>query len=215
MKFGVLGTGIVGQVLGKGFADLGHEVKMGSRDARNEKLKEWVAKSGSRASGGTFAEAASFGEVILVATAWSGTENAIKQANPKNFANKVVIDATNPLVVKPNSPPGLALGYTDSAGEQVQRWLMDARVVKAFNTIGNAHMIKPSFPGGPPDHFICGNDDGAKKVVTDICKALGWPGTIDIGGIEGSRLLEPLALLWIGYGIRTGGWGHAWKMLRK
>ena len=215
MKVGVLGTGIVGRTLGKGFADLGHEVKMGSRDAKNDKMKEWIAKTGAKASGGTFAEAAAFGEVIVLATLWNGTENAIKQANPKNFTNKVVLDATNPLVVKPNSPPGLALGHSDSAGEQVQRWLKDARVVKVFNSVGNAHMINPSFPGGPPDLYIAGNDEGAKKVVTDIAKAFGWPGTIDIGGIEGARLLEPLALLWIVYGFRTGGWNNAFKLLRK
>jgi hypothetical protein len=215
MKIGILGTGDVGRTLGKGFADLGHEVKMGSRDAKNEKLKKWVAETGPRASGGTFAAAATFGEVIVLATLWSGTENAIRQANPKNFANKVVLDVTNPLVFAPNAPPALALGHTDSGGEQVQRWLKDARVVKVFNIVGNAHMIKPSFPGGPPDMFIAGNDEGAKKVVTDICKAFGWPGTIDIGGIEGSRLLEPMCILWVIYGFRTGGWNHAFKMLRK
>ena len=215
MKIGVLGTGDVGRTLGKGLAAVGHDVKMGSRDAKNEKLKAWVSETGSKASGGTFAEAAAFGEVILLATLWDGTENAIQQANPKNFANKVVLDATNPLVFKPNSPPALALGHTDSGGEQVQRWLPNARVVKVFNTVGSAHMVNPSFPGGPPDMFIGGNDEGAKKVVTDICKALGWPGTIDLGGIEVSRLLEPMCIVWVLYGIRSGGWNHAFKMLRK
>src|ERR1051326_342378 len=154
MRVGILGTGDVGQALGKGFADAGHDVKMGSRDPKNEKLKSWISKTGPRASGGTFAEAASFGEVVVLATLWSGTENAIKQAGPERFANKVVLDVTNPMVFRPNAPPSLALGHTDSGGEQVQRWLPDARVVKVFNTVGHAHMIKPSFPGGPPDMFI-------------------------------------------------------------
>ena len=108
----------------------------------------------------------------------------------------------------------LAVGHTDSAGEQVQRWLPSAYVVKAFNTVGYAHMFKPDFPGGPPDMFICGNDASAKKTVTGILQDFGWP-TIDIGGIEGSRLLEPMCVLWVGYAMRTGGTNHAFKLLRK
>jgi predicted dinucleotide-binding enzyme len=201
-------------VLGRGLAELGHEVKLGSRDAKNEKAVAWAQKVGAKASTGTFAETAKFGDVIVLATLWGGTENALKLAGPDAFAGKVVIDATNPLEFKPNAPPSLAIGHTDSGGEQVQRWLPKARVVKAFNTVGNAHMVKPDFPGGPPDMFICGNDADAKKTTTEICTAFGWP-TIDIGGIEGSRLLEPLCILWVGYGLKTGTWNHAFKLLRK
>jgi predicted dinucleotide-binding enzyme len=214
MKIGILGTGDVGQKLGGGFVALGHDAKMGTRDPKNEKVKAWVAKNGSRASAGTFAEAAGFGELAILATAWSGTENAIQLAKPRNLTGKIVIDTTNPLIFHENAPPGLALGYTDSAGEQVQRWLPEARVVKAFNIVGNAHMVNPQFPGGPPDMFICGNDQAARAKVTEICAAFGWP-VIDLGGIEGARLLEPLALNWILYGLRSGTWNHAWKLLRK
>ncbi len=214
MRIGMLGTGDVGRVLGAGLVSLGHDVKIGSREPGGPKVQEWVSKTGRGASGGTFAEAAGFGEVIVLATLWSGTENAIHLADPKNFVGKTVIDATNPLVLTPNAPPALALGHTDSGGEQVQRWLPGAHVVKAFNIVGNAHMVHPQFPGGPPDMFICGNDEAAKKTVTEILNGFGWP-TVDIGGIEGSRLLEPLCILWVLYGIRTGGWNHAFKMMRK
>ena len=214
VKVGVLGSGDVGKALGSGFAALGHEVKMGSRDPKSEKVTAWVAKIGARASSGTFAEAARFAEVAVLATLWSGTENALKLAGPDNLADKVVIDATNPLTFPPNAPPALALGHTDSGGEQVQRWLPRGRVVKAFNIAGNAHMFRPQFPGGPPDMFICGNDGEAKKTVTEILKAFGWP-AIDIGGIEGARLLEPMCILWVLYGIRTASWNHAFKLLRK
>ena len=212
-KIGVLGTGDVGRVLATGFVEAGHEVKLGSRDAKNEKVTQWVARAGPRGSGGTFAEAAKFGDVIVLATLWTGTENALKLAGVGSFADKVVIDATNPLNFGPAGAT-LALGHTDSGGEQVQRWLPKARVVKAFNTVGNAHMVKPSFPGGPPDMFICGNDADAKKTVTDLCAELGWP-TLDVGGIEGARLLEPMCILWVGYGMRTNSWNHAFKLLRK
>lgn len=214
MRIGILGTGDVGRALGIGFAKKGHEVRMGSRDAGNPKLAEFVKQAGPKASGGTFAEAAAFGEVVVLATLWSGTESALKLAGAKNLAGKVVMDATNPLVIAPNAPPALERGWNDSAGEQVQRWLPDAKVVKAYNIVGNAHMVDPQFPGGPPDMFICGNDAGAKATVTKICAGFGWP-TVDIGGIEGSRVLEPLCILWVLYGLKTGSWNHAYKMLHR
>jgi hypothetical protein len=124
------------------------------------------------------------------------------------------MDATNPLDFSQGMPPRLSIGHTDSAGEQVQRWLPDAKVVKVFNIVGNAHMVDPQFPGGPPDMFICGNDDGAKATVAEICRQFGWP-TIDLGGIEGSRWLEPMCILWVAHGLRAGSWNHAFKLLRK
>ena len=214
MKIGILGTGDVGRALAIGFTGLGHEVKFGTREPGSATVKELLGKVGHGATAGSFAQAAAFGEVVVLATLWGGTENAIKLAGPASFKGKVVIDATNPLVFAPGVPPALALGHTDSAGEQVQRWLPGARVVKAFNIVGNAHMVNPAFPGGPPDMFIAGNDAEAKKVVTGILTAFGWS-TIDAGGIEGSRLLEPLCLLWVSYALATGTWNHAFKLLRK
>jgi predicted dinucleotide-binding enzyme len=113
-------------------------------------------------------------------------------------------------------PPKLAVGYYDSAGEIVQRLLPEGKVVKAFNIVGNPHFLHPDFPnGGPPTMFICGNDEDAKKLVIDnILSKFGWE-TIDIGGINGARLLEPLAFLWIAYHFRTGTGNHAFKLLRK
>lgn len=214
MKIGILGSGDVGQSLGSGFVSLGHEVMMGSREPRGEKVSAWVARAGKRARGGTFGEAARFAEAAVLATLWSGTENAVKLAGSDNLSGKVVIDATNPLVFTAGAPPALALGHTDSGGEQVQRWLPASRVVKAFNTVGHAHMVHPRFPGGPPDMFLCGNDAGAKKTVAEFSTAFGWP-TIDIGGIEAARLLEPMCILWVLYGIRSGSWAHAFKLLRQ
>lgn len=215
MKIGILGSGVVGQALSRGFAGLGDDVMMGTRDPNAEKVKSWVEKTGKHASAGTFEQAAKFGELVVLATLWSGTENAIKLAGPKNLAGKVVIDATNPLVFgKEGAPPTLALGHTDSGGEQVQRWLPQSKVVKAFNMVGNAHMVNPQFPGGPPDMFFCGNDAGAKAKVAEILKAFGWYFT-DIGGIEGARDLEPLCILWVKYAFIHGGLNHAFKMLNK
>ncbi|MEM2759170.1 MAG: NAD(P)-binding domain-containing protein [Nitrososphaerales archaeon] len=211
MKIGILGSGDVGRKLGDGFIELKHTVKIGTRDP--SKVKEWVSKHGNNASSGSFAEAAEFGELVVIATLWAGTSNAIKLADPKNFAGKVVIDVTNPLDFSQGFPR-LSVGHTDSAGETIQRMLPHARVVKAFNIVGNPHMINPDFAGGPPTMFICGNDIAAKKIVGAMLTSFGWE-TIDIGAIEGSRLLEPLAMLWITYYFKANSGNHAFKLLRK
>ncbi|MCI4324300.1 MAG: NADPH-dependent F420 reductase [Thermoplasmata archaeon] len=214
MKVGIIGSGDVAQKLGAGFVATGHEVRLGSREPSSAKLAAWKAAQGSRASTGSFEEAAKFGELVVVATLWTGTENALKMANPAHLVGKTVIDATNPLAFAPNAMPGLALGHTDSGGEQVQRWLPGAHVVKAFNIVGNEDMFRPKFPGGPPDMFYCGNDEGAKKTVHGILESFGWS-PVDLGGIEGARILEPLCLLWVSYMFRSGSRNHALKMLHR
>jgi predicted dinucleotide-binding enzyme len=211
IKIGVLGSGDVGKVLAGGFLGLGHPVKIGSRDP--EKLREWAAGAGDRASTGTFEEAAKFGDILVLATLGTGTQSAIELAGKDNFANKVVIDATNPLDFSTGAPK-LSVGWNDSLGEQVQRWIPGAKVVKAFNTVGNALMINPQLAGGPPTMFLCGNDDDAKKIVSQICQHFGWE-VSDLGGIESSRYLEPLCLVWVLHAIRNGSWTHAFKLLQK
>ncbi len=214
MKIGILGSGDVGQVLGAGFARYGHQVKIGTRDPSQNKIKAWIDKTGRGVSAATFADTAAFAEVAVLATLWEGIESAIRLADPRNLAGKVVIDATNPLDFSAGVPPKLAIGHTDSGGEQVQRWLPESHVVKAFNTVGNPHMVNPQFPGGPPDMFICGNNPQAKKTVTEFLDAFGWS-VIDIGGIERSRYLEPLAMIWILHFFNTNSENHAFKLLKK
>jgi predicted dinucleotide-binding enzyme len=211
MKIGILGSG--------GFIGFGHAVKIGSRDPNQEKITEWITKHDKgKASSGTFAETPSFGELDVLATLWVGVADAVKMADAKNLAGKVVTDVSNPLDlsgISKGMPPRLAIGHTDSAGEIVQRMLPDSKVVKALNIVGNPHFIHPDFPSGPPTMFICGNDDEAKKTLIDnILTRFGWE-TIDIGGIEGARLLEPLAFLWIMHYFRTGNGDHAFKLLPK
>jgi predicted dinucleotide-binding enzyme len=168
-KIGVIGSGDVGKALARGFAATGHDVKIGSREPA--KLKEVAA---GRITAGTFADAAEFGEIVVLATSWSGTENALELAGKSRFKGKIVLDATNPLKVEGGKAVGLERGHTDSGGELVQRWLSEAKVVKVFNSVGNGIMFKPELAGGPPDMFFCGNDEGAKKVATEILKDFGW-----------------------------------------
>ena len=132
-----------------------------------------------------------------------------------HFDGKIVIDATNPLAFSAQGAPSLAIGLTTSAGEENQKAVPKARVVKAFNIVGNPHMFRPTFPNGPPDMYICGNDATAKKQVEKILHDFGWPSVIDIGGIEGSRELESLCVLWVKSAVGLGNFNIAFKLLRK
>lgn len=214
MKIGMLGTGEVGQVLGSAFVTLGHEVCMGGRDAGNEKATAWAKQAGPSASHGTFADAAHFGEVLVLATLGQATLDILEQAGPLEFSGKIVLDATNPLDFSHGFPPTLFVGTTDSLGEQIQRKLAGAHVVKCFNTVGNVSMFQPQYQAGPPTMFICGDDDGAKATVTALLRDFGWEAA-DLGDIRGARAMEPLCLAWVLYGVKAGTWLHAFRMLRR
>jgi predicted dinucleotide-binding enzyme len=215
MKVGILGTGDVGRTLASAFVTLGHEVKMGAREASNEKSAAWVNQAGAKASSGTFADAAGFGDVVLLATHGLANREVLRAAGPARLEGKLLIDTTNPLDFSKGMPPRLAVGHTDSGGEQAQSAAPGARVVKAFNIVGHVSMFRPAYTDGPPDMLICGNDAEAKKQATSILHDFGWPEVVDFGGIEASRYLEPLCLVWVLYGAATGSWSHALKMLRK
>jgi predicted dinucleotide-binding enzyme len=147
-----------------------------------------------------------------MATLGTANEAAVRAASLDAFRGKLVIDVTNPLEFSTGKPL-LAVGHTDSGGEQLQRLLPDARVVKPWNTVGNTLMFKPKLAGGPPDMPICGNDEAAKTAVSNILKEFGW-GVLDLGGIESSRYLEAMCMAWVLYGFKHNTWNHAWKLLR-
>jgi predicted dinucleotide-binding enzyme len=207
----ILGNGEVGIALAKGFASLGHAIVFGTRQVDGDKTRQALGQvAGSRAA--SFADAARSADIAVTALPWSGLADALRAAGPDHFAGKLVIDPSNPLDFS-SGAPALAVGHDDSAGETVQRLLPQARVVKAFNIITAAHMVKPALPDGVPDMFIAGNDDGAKAEVARVLHDFGWRKPIDIGDIAGSRLLEALAMLWIVYGLRNNYWIHGFSLL--
>jgi hypothetical protein len=185
---------------------------MGSRNAGNEKAAAWAQKAGKNASLGTFGDAAGFGDLIVIATLGTATEEVLKQAGPANFDGKLVLDTTNPLDFSGGMPPKLSVAGHDSLGERVQTALPGAHVVKCFNTVGNALMYKPKLKGGPPTMFIAGNNEEAKQQTAKLLTEFGWE-TSDIGSIESSRYLEAMCLAWVLHGINTGSWDHAFKLL--
>jgi predicted dinucleotide-binding enzyme len=198
MKLGILGTGMVGETLGSALVTRGHEVKMGSRTASNEKAAAWAEKAGPQASIGTFADAAAFGEVAILCTNGAGAVPAATSA-AAGLAGKIVIDTTNPLDFSKGFPPSLFFRGDDSLGEQVQQAVPAARVVKALNTINANLMTDPKrVGGGMHDLLIAGNDAGAKQRVRELLDEwFGWEHIIDLGDITGARATEAYLALWV------------------
>jgi predicted dinucleotide-binding enzyme len=178
---------------------LGHEVKMGSRQAGNDKAVSWVASAGERASEGSFADAAAFGEVVVNATAGVASLDALTAAGDENLAGKLLIDAANPLDFSKGMPPTLSVCNDDSLGEQVQRSFPDSRVVKAFNAVNVTYMVEPAVLPERHTLFICGNDAGAKAHVRELATSFGWPpdDVLDLGDISAARGTETYLLLWL------------------
>jgi predicted dinucleotide-binding enzyme len=214
MKTGIIGSAAVGQTLAKAFTSEGYDVMLGTRNTSKAEMIKFKNEHAAIQIG-TFNEAAAFGEILVLATGGSVTEEAIKLAGIENFDNKVVIDATNPIAPAPpqNGVLKFFTGPEDSLMERVQKLIPGAKVVKAFNSVGNRLMYKPKLQGGTPSMFICGNDDAAKKVVTDILSSFGWE-TEDLGKIEAARAIEQLCILWCIPGFLQNDWMHAYKVLR-
>jgi len=212
-KIAVLGSGQVGQVLADGFLKHGHEVMRASREPA--KLEKWKAGAGAKAHTGTFAEAAKWGDSVVLAVKGTAAEAAIELAGVQNLAGKTVMDATNPIA--DGGPQNGVLRYftdiNESLMERLQKKAPDARFVKVFSCVGSALMINPKIPGGPPTMFIAGNDKGAKAEVQKILDQLGWE-TADMGTVEAARAIEPLCILWCIPGFLQNDWMHAFKMLK-
>jgi predicted dinucleotide-binding enzyme len=213
MKVGVLGSGEVAKTLADGFLKHGHQVTLGSRTP--DKLAEWAA-SNPQGHTGTFAAAAEFGELLVLAVKGSVASEALRLAGEKNLAGKAVVDACNPIADAPPSN-GVLKFFTDineSLMEKLQLEFPHAHFVKAFNSVGAPFMINPQFEGGVPTMFICGNDAAAKKSLTTVLDQFGWE-TADMGAAESARAIEPLCMLWCLPGFLRNEWTHAFKLLRK
>jgi hypothetical protein len=203
MKIGIFGTGVVGSTIGTKLVSLGHDVKMGSRTANNEKAAAWILAAGTGASAGTFEDAARHGEILFNCTAGLASLRVLKLAGAENLNGKILIDIANTLDFSKGMPPTLEVCNTDSLGEQIQRAYPDVKVVKTLNTTTCGVMVNPALVPGEHDMFICGNDAAAKAEVLNILKDwFGWKTVIDLGDISNSRGTEMLLPLWIRlYGV--------------
>jgi predicted dinucleotide-binding enzyme len=211
MKVGVLGSGDVARALGSGFLKHGHEVTMGTREP--SKLAEWAKQHPEGRIAG-FADAAAFGELVVLSVKGTAALDVLRAAKAANLAGKPVIDTTNPIA---DAPPtnGVLKFFTnldESLLERLQREFAGVRFVKAFNSVGNALMVNPQFKDGQPTMFICGNDAAAKQTVSGIVAEFGWE-VADMGMAEAARAIEPLCMLWCIPGFLRNDWAHAFKLL--
>jgi 8-hydroxy-5-deazaflavin:NADPH oxidoreductase len=211
-KISVLGSGTVGEVLANGFLKHGYAVMRGSREVG--KLAEWQ-QGKTNASVGTFAQAAAFGEIVVLAVKGSAAESVVG-ALASELAGKVVIDATNPINDKPpqNGMLSFFTSLEDSLMERLVALAPTAHFVKAFSSVGNPSFVNPDFGGQLPTMFICGNDAGAKAAVTEILGQFGWE-SADMGVAAAARVIEPLCILWCIPGMLHNQWTHAFKLLKR
>lgn len=216
MKIGILGSGDVGRVLGTAFTREGYEVMLGTRDIQKKEVVQWLADNPGAATG-SFEEAAKYGELIVFAMSGDAAETVTRMAGVKNLEGKIIIDTTNPI--DHTRPPvnGVLPFFTtmgESLMERLQKLVPGAKLVKAFNSVGNPLMYKPDFDGQRASMFICGNDDEAKQTVTGILTAFGWE-TEDMGKANAAGVLESLCILWCIPGFLRNQWSHAFKLLKK
>lgn len=200
MKIAVLGTGMVGETIGARLVELGHEVKMGSRSAANEKGGAWAKKVGEKGSYGTFSDAAAFAGVIFNCTKGEASLAALSMAGEANLKDKVLIDVSNPLDFSKGMPPSLFIVNTDSLGETIQRTFPSLKVVKTLNTLTCTLMVNPkALSNGDHDVFVSGNDEGAKATAKKLLNEFGWADRhiIDMGDITTARGTEQLLPIWI------------------
>ncbi len=198
-RFGVLGTGVVGQTIASRLVSLGHEVTMGSREAGNKKAVDWAAEAGDLAHEGSFADAAAFGEILVNATAGTATLEVLSQAGDEALAGKTLLDVSNALDFSRGFPPRLSVVNDDSLAEQIQRAHPAVRVVKTLNTVTADVMVDPSRVPGSHNVFVSGNDEGAKAQAKEVLTSFGWPDedVIDLGDLTAARALEMYLPLWL------------------
>ncbi len=208
MKIGIIGSGEMGRTLGQLWAAKGHKVLFGSRDP--ERVIQWIKTSGVKAQSGTYNEASSFGEIVLLATNWSDTKKALKMVN--SFTGKIIIDCTNPEGKK-----GLVLGFDTSGSEEIAKIAEGAKIIKAFNHIYGSMLRKgPKFGNDNASIFYCGDDNKAKEIVAKLALEIGLE-PIDAGELKSARYIEPLAALCVKLAgdMKWGGENMGLKFLRR
>lgn len=212
-KIGVLGSGVVGQVLANGFVKHDYEVMIAARN--KEKLGEWKKTTGYGGQIGSFQETADFGNLLVLTVKGSAAIDAIRSIKKESLKNKTIIDTTNPIADDP-AVNGVIRFFTkrnESLLETLQKEIPEARFVKAFNSIGSSFMVNPNFGGTKPTMFICGNNENAKNDVKLILEKFGWEAE-DMGFAESAGAIESLCMLWCIPGLLKNQWAHAFKLLK-
>jgi hypothetical protein len=185
-RIAVLGTGAVGQAIAGRLAELGHDVRIGSRTASSDTVR-------------TFAEAAEHGDVVVNATGGLVSIDALTLAGAGNLAGKPLVDIANALDFSGGFPPQVLSSDRESLAERIQAAFPDALVVKALNTLTADLMVHPRSLPGPHTTFLAGNDEGSKAAVRGLLLEFGWAAdeVLDLGDLTGARGLELYLPLWL------------------
>jgi 8-hydroxy-5-deazaflavin:NADPH oxidoreductase len=209
VRFGILGTGVVGKTIAARLDGMGHEVMVGTRNPEettsraepdaygNPPFSAWQEEH-PEVKLATFSEAAAHGEMVVNATSGVVSLEALELAGEDNLNGKVLVDISNPLDFSQGMPPILSVSNTDSLGEQIQRRFSEARVVKTLHTMNAYLMVDPAQLAGA-DHtvFVCGDDAEAKQAVTEVLRSFGWTDIVDLGDITAARGTEMLMPIWL------------------
>lgn len=193
MKFGVLGTGMVGSGIAAKLKQLGHDVVVGSRDPDSQKSRELAATLDVPVA--TYAEAAAHGEWVVNALPGEPAPDYLGQCE---VDGKILIDISNynSAVDRPIATP---------VGEVIQRTFPKVRLVKALNSVSAHLMVDPAHLGKPHTVFVAGNDAAAKAEVSDLLRSFGWQDIIDLGDVTAIRAMEQLIPMWMALERVTGG----------
>jgi 8-hydroxy-5-deazaflavin:NADPH oxidoreductase len=206
MKVAIIGSGIVGQTLGKKLVELGHDVILGTRDPHKldeakgwaGSLSDWLNVVGNKATVATFATAAAQGEIVINATYGMASLEALQIAGIDNLQNKILIDVANELDFSQGMPPKSMAADTTSLGEKIQAAFPNTKVVKTLNTMNCQMMVDPKqLADGSHTVFISGNDADAKTKVTELLQSFGWTDIFDLGDITSARATEMMMPLWL------------------
>lgn len=210
MKIAVIGAGSVGGTLGRKWAEKGHAVMFGVRDPSSEKSRKLVKEIGNGVSALSVKDAAAFGDVVVYATPWGVTKDAIASSSP--LTDKIVIDCTNPLTPDFSE---LTVGFTSSGAELVAEWAKGAKVYKAFNQTSWENIAEPVYDTGPSVMMVCGEDGEAKQTVLKLVSDVGFE-AIDAGELKIARLIEPFGMIWIHLAMKQGlGRNWAFQIVRR
>lgn len=211
-KVGIIGSGVVGKTLAKGFLQNNYTPIIASRSEAKRQELETTLQGVQVAD---FATTAQKADIIVLAVKGNKAIEALQLCGIDHLKGKVIIDATNPIAeVAPEN--GVLRYFSDinrSLMEDLQALVPEAHFVKAFSCVGSAYMVNPDFEGQKPSMFICGNNEAAKEIVQTILTQFGWD-TEDMGKATAARAIEPLAMLWCIPGISKGQWTHAFKLLK-
>jgi predicted dinucleotide-binding enzyme len=213
MKLGIIGAGNVGSTLGRRWAAAGHEVRFGVRDVGDARVVRLLSEIGPKASAGSNAEAAASAEVVVLATPYDDTPEALAAAG--DLAGKVLIDCTEPVVMGPDIlKRGLLIGHNTSAAEQIAARAPGVKVVKTLNTVGWPVMANPQFGSQKAVMPYCGDDAAAKAAAARLVGDLGFE-PLDAGPLANARLLEPFGMLWISLAFNSMGTDFAFSLVKR